>query len=730
MALVSLPREILCEITSLDLSGQDLKSLRLTCHELGTVATPVLFYSIRISSLHRDRSNFFNIAKNFPHLVRVIVWEELNGYLSQLDDPPLNQLDADLAFFRDYISETRALFADTSLDIQCGCRVGFVNNFRDAVYRMPNLHTFASQPMSPRRELTLPGLGYTVTVEMINHLIKNEKRTALNNLGFLGYIIPTLIALAKLRSESQIMHPLPTITRLYYADEGFTPFTGLTQLEESDAIAFSTLCHLDLCMASVRCKGADLKGFKACLGQARNLTSLKLCQETCLEKLHCSAWDDTVPSFSHHNLLSLVPRFQSLTELHLVDIDLNRVDQTPAIVKLIGRHAQTLKRVYLISMHIEKSLIFQLAKNRELRLERFVVTSREDIDDSEDYDMDYDEDSDGWISVVKGKNISEEVALDFINRKSDSYDNQSLLPYDPKDSHTELHTHDAIFDIHTQQTAAICETRDNRWIERGYNPSDVQRLDFEMGDRRDEHGIAYDIGARRIKGPVTSLWIDSNGVFYNPVTDEEVEDPEARSYEPENDSWATQWQCTWDSDLGLWRNVENGNLRKFAIDRDASEIPQCQHEIDDIVGLAFGEDLNDTHAIRAQDEDEFFWFWQVSGTGGHATEVWHFEHKGEHAYGHEPLDFWHDWYENGSDSSRAEATPYGWNLFYFVTEAIDAGSAIPSGTCDSLSMYEPERDPMEEPFGRGTQSVLPFPADFEVHTKMKWTDVFFWIDEW
>ncbi|KAM0350157.1 hypothetical protein ACHAPU_003321 [Fusarium lateritium] len=738
MDLVSLPRETLRDIISLDLSRQDLRSLRLTCHQLEVVTTPVLFYSIRISSLHRDRSSFFNIAKTFPYLVRVVIWEELNGDLDQLEDPSPHGTDPELSFFQGYISETRALFESDSGPKHCECCLGSLEKFRDAVCRMSNLHTFVSQPMSPRRELTLPGLGYTVTVEMINHLVRNEKRTDLNNLGFLRYIIPTLKVLVEPPFELRYRHPLPRITRLFYADEGFAHFTALNQLKESDAIAFSTLCHLDLCMAGVRCRHAVLEGFEACLRQACNLTSLKLCQEA------CSEMSEYEPNPSSHSLLSLMPRFPSLTELHLVDIDLDGVDRTLQIVKLIRHHAQTLKRVYINSMYIEKWALRKLAKKRALKLDRFVVTSREDIDDDDESGEYYGEDYSGCFPLAKCKNISEEVALAFINRNSNPHGSQPLLPYDRKDRHTELHTNDAIFDIDNNKTAAICETRDNKWMGRGYDSSDVRRLDFEMRDRRDEHGIAYDIGARRINDPVTGLWIDSNGVFYNPVTDEEIEYPESRSYEPDDDSWATQWQRIWDPKLGLWRDGENGRLKKHATDRDTLEIPESQPETDPLFEIKSEEDLTDMRAICVQDDEEFclrvemaprwdwgrdtegrVWFWKVSGAGGHATEVWYFEHKGEHAYGHEPLEFWHDWFENGLDSSRAEATPYGWNLSYFVTETNEIGSKIPSDTCDSLSMYEPEKDPMEGPLYEDMKSVLPFPADFEVHAKMKWTDAYF-----
>ncbi|KAM0322646.1 hypothetical protein ACHAPQ_008936 [Fusarium lateritium] len=753
MDLAKLPREILCNIFVSGLSRRDIKSVRLTCRELAAVAAPLLFQRISISPLRRDRSSFFNIAKTFPHLVRVVIWEELNGDLDQFD-PSYYPDDRDPylpSFFRELASEARGLFWTEP----GSAHSEFLHEFQQAIANMSNLHTLASKLMHPRREVILPTLGYTINVDMIMAIIRKQGIVYTYNTGFINFIIPTMEVLTNPSSLSIFANQPPTVTRLFYADDGIAHFTALTRITESNGMAFSTLRHLDLCIGGVRCDARELRGLLTCLRNARNLTSFKLCQENSL----CG--DPSV-----EDLLSIIPTLPSLTELHLADLDLNDNQYTKGFVKFISRHAKTLKRVYLTSVSIKKWALPKLAAMELLQLKRFVVVSKLEIDetteeDFDDIDKDYDEALDtvlhedfdtffsehynGEFFEKQVEHISEQVVLDYINGKNDPNGERLLPPYGIEYRNTELHTHDAIFDIDTWRTAAICDTRDDKWMERGYDPMVVQCLDFEMRDQRDEHGIAYDIGARRIKDPATSLWIDSNGVLYNPATDEEMDDTDGRSYEPEDESWITQGRRTWNSELGLWRDGTTGRLEKFAIDREILHKPGA-HGCDEwrldfpSQEPAEGSEIFDMRPFYANEEDEYclraemaprwdwgrdptgkVWFWQASGIEGHATEVWYFEHKGERAYGHEPLDFWHDWRERNEPESMAEATPYGWNLLNFVADKTMVGSEIPQpGLNDSLSKYRKRDDPMRNEFD--LDRLLPVPADFEMHSKKKWIE--------
>ncbi|SPJ71492.1 uncharacterized protein FTOL_01220 [Fusarium torulosum] len=363
-------------------------------------------------------------------------------------------------------------------------------------------------------------------------------------------------------------------------------------------------------------------------------------------------------------LLKLIPTMPSITDLQLVDTDLSACcRQTNGLIKFIGRHSKTLKRIYLISVCIRKWILPKLAVTEALKeLELFVVVSKLDIDED------------------KAEHISEQRALDYINGK-----NNAQTPYDQRDRETELHTHEAISNVDTWQTAAL-----------------------------DEHGIAYDIGARWIKDPVTSLWSDSNGVFYNPATDTELDDPEGKSYEPEDDTRITQGQRSWNPELGLWRDGITGRLKRFAIDRETLDKPDGPDRDDrELQSNASesdkGSESSALHFFNAGEEEEYYLRAEMAprwDRGRDATgQVW----------------FWNE------PESTAEATPYGWNLLYFVAQTNEVvGSEIPQpGSCDSLTLHKYEDNPMwdEREFDEvGMYELLPPPADFERHSKKGWTD--------
>jgi hypothetical protein len=78
-------------------------------------------------------------------------------------------------------------------------------------------------------------------------------------------------------SEASCSRPLfgssaPRITQLLYADEGINDTTALTHLSDADAVAFSTLQTVDLCIASEKSNTAAtlLGGFITCLEKAES----------------------------------------------------------------------------------------------------------------------------------------------------------------------------------------------------------------------------------------------------------------------------------------------------------------------------------------------------------------------------------------------------------------------------------------------------------------------------
>ncbi|KAF4964234.1 hypothetical protein FSARC_7788 [Fusarium sarcochroum] len=733
MNLVDLPREIIAEIFSLEcpiLPREDILSARLTCHELAEVLTPILFYRIRISPLIKDRDDFFSIAKQ-PHLaclVRIIVWEELNGDLSELDPESWQNTMSvpERPFFEELTANAKALFWLENLDLESlhpdydRSLPSYLQDlrefFQDAVItNMPNLHTLVSKPMPPRRQLKMPSMDYSLSVETITRFIQKYTTSYTFNFGFHFFLVPTLKIAAK--------RSLPNITNLLYADEyvADASTTALANLRSEDSMTFSKLHHLDLCITGKKIGATGLEGFLACLENAHKLTSLKICQEMA----RTGRYEYDMP-----NLIGLIPTLPRLTEVHFVDTyveedQLTGMDyadifhgQDPpgfAPIEFICRHAETLKRVYITSSAIEKRALEQLASLNSLQLERLVIISGDDLDEDRE------------------EHIDEETILNYINRVDECEQQRPQPPYRPYERDTELHTHDAIFDNHACIAAAIYDTRDNGWERRGYDPSDVQVLDSEALNRRDEHGIAHYIGARRTKDDDTGLWVDRDGVYYNPSTDEKILNPENNSYQPSDDSWTTQGQRTWDWELGLWRDWETGKLFKFAADQQPLGKPKF-HEHDFYIGDLdmgpFYDIEEENHLLRVEgaprwdwgrDKEGHVWYWQACGTAGYATEMWYLEHKGEHAYSHDPLEFWVDWYDEPED--KAEALPFGWRLACFVQRPDEVGSEIPQqGTCKSLAQYETSDDPMYhvEDWWR----EIPVPEDIDMYSKRDWFIVY------
>jgi hypothetical protein len=219
-------------------------------------------------------------------------------------------------------------------------------------------------------------------------------------------------------------------------------------------------------------------------------------------------------------------------------------------------------------------------------------------------------------------------------------------------------------------------------------------LDDEADERRDEDGFTHELGPCRVHDHASGLWVDRDGVWYDPRTDEEILQPERRSYESERENehnpWAVKNERVWDWELGLWRDLgtaSTGPLHRFAVDRnDTCEVLPERIIDDDAFSDEDDEDVDmrpfyaredDDHVMRqlrssrwgwGRDEKGRIWYWEVLGNKGHGflTEKWHFRHRnGEEAYGEDPLEFWSDW--QGSEAGDvAEATPFGWRFEAFV----------------------------------------------------------------
>ncbi|KAF5228966.1 hypothetical protein FANTH_14364 [Fusarium anthophilum] len=364
-----------------------------------------------------------------------------------------------------------------------------------------------------------------------------------------------------------------------------------------------------------------------------------------------------------------------------------------------------------------------------------LCTSGDGIDnDGDDYGGDYDsndddsDDGDSDSSLSGGKTderLNEQEVLAYVNRTDYPGQRKPLPPHIGEE--TQVSTHPLVFDKTTCELSAFHATRDNLWQKRGYDLKDIKALDSATFERRDEHGIAHSLGPRRIYHFETGLWVDSDKFFYDPVTDEEVDDPFEKREKPNDDSWTVQGQHTWNSEMGLWRDGQ-GKLKKFATERELPERPKVTTEDQDpdfTTDMQPFYDKEDEYLLRIEKAPRWdwgretkgqVWYWQVSGTADHATEMWRFEHNGEYAYGNEPLEFWDDWYDDPGDN--AEATPYGWNLITFA-RSMELGSEIPqSSTCEGLGLYFMEDDPICTDYD--FHYSLPKPMDFEIWSKESW----------
>ncbi|PNP75753.1 hypothetical protein FNYG_10831 [Fusarium nygamai] len=549
---------------------------------------------------------------------------------------------------------------------------------------MPNLHTLVSRPTDRQRCLRDPSSDFSITVNSLRPLLQTNAASLSYNIGFTDYFIPLLESLA---SQANDEAPATKITHLFYSDEGIQIRSALLQIKEPLKLnIFEHLVHLDLCLCGEDGENQASGGFTVSLENAGNLRSLRICTEK-------------APFMSIPSIITTLPKLTSVEFVEMKGIGGARDAWVSRTVDFIRRHTKTLKRLHFTSMNVYGSFLTELANLNSLHLDTFVIASGDDTDNDGD---DYGEDC------------------------GDDYDSDSSLSDRTTHEHADIYTLSGLRYKYLRAFSLPCYAG-QPLAKEGYDLKDIKALDSATFERRDEHGIAHRLGPRRIYHFETGLWVDSDEVFYDPVTDEEVDNPFEQREKPKDDSWTVQGQHTWDSEMGLWRDGQ-GKLKKFATERELPERPEVPAEGQD---SDFDSDMQpfydreeDEYLLRIENSPQWdwgrdakgqVWYWQVSGTAGHATEAWRFEHNGEYAYGNEPLDFWDDWYDELGD--KAEATPYGCNLEAFLVSS-KLGSEIPQwGTCKSLRLYCKEDDRM---VNRDLHCYLPKPVDFEVWSDKPW----------
>ncbi|KAG4277821.1 hypothetical protein FPRO04_07064 [Fusarium proliferatum] len=374
---------------------------------------------------------------------------------------------------------------------------------------MPNLHTLVSRPMDGRRCLGHPSLGLSITVSNLRNLVQRRTADLRDNIGFTDYFIPLLESLASQPANAEA--PTNKITHLFYSAEGLNAHSAFFRMEASlECNILENVVHLDLCLCSEDGDSQAFQGFIVCLANARSLRSLKIYMEK--------------------------------------DPFMSRSGVIPTLPKLVS--------VEFVEVKIGRSFLTDLSRLNSLHLDTFVISSGDDTnndgdDYAEDCDDDYYSDSDSVLSGVKRhERMNEQIVLAYVNRAEDPDQKIPLPSYIGQK--TQISTHSLVFDTTTCQLSAFHATRDSLWQKRGYDLKDIGALDSATFERRDEHGIAHSLGPRRIYHIEAGLWVGSDEVFYDPVTDEEVDEPFEKREELKDDSWTVQGQHTWDSEMGLW----------------------------------------------------------------------------------------------------------------------------------------------------------------------------------
>ncbi|KAK4035349.1 hypothetical protein C8A01DRAFT_38194 [Parachaetomium inaequale] len=237
------------------LSQDDVAALRLTCRALVDVAATRLFYRIAISKLNVDRDIFLSICHS-PHLaahVHEVEWLEISWDVDLFDgiSAPawfVNAPDHDAeAVGRYFQGQAEAAFwlrnvparppaeanSDTA-DIESGRQKAvaeFKTDFEATVDLLPNLHTFASRPMTSTRIINDIDSEYPMTADYFQRFQDTPRAPEIvpqTNDGLFLFLLPAMD------------RPTSTIIRLRWADE-FPGFSYLRRVPTRVTICASAL---------------------------------------------------------------------------------------------------------------------------------------------------------------------------------------------------------------------------------------------------------------------------------------------------------------------------------------------------------------------------------------------------------------------------------------------------------------------------------------------------------
>ncbi|KAI5863729.1 hypothetical protein GGS23DRAFT_511757 [Durotheca rogersii] len=201
---------------------------------------------------------------------------------------------------------------------------------------MPNVHTFAIQPMHPSRPLAKNSTGYPMTAQLLQHYVPRPDGAP----EAFGSTVPALLYFGASHLRGPRPHQRNPFTCFYYADVTeltSLPHVGIQRLCD----VFNTLTHLDLCISTVP-NSSSVDGLRDFIMASKGLTHLRLCFEQThpqAEALVGGRGYLCTRLFGSSGLY--LPR---LRFLHVVDMTLERF----TFLGLIARHASSLESLKVV----------------------------------------------------------------------------------------------------------------------------------------------------------------------------------------------------------------------------------------------------------------------------------------------------------------------------------------------------------------------------------------------
>ncbi|OTA98549.1 hypothetical protein M426DRAFT_17294 [Hypoxylon sp. CI-4A] len=378
--LAALPFELKIHILSCGiLSREDWANTRLLCRSFEQPAASLLFERIIFSRLRQDLATFLAISRT-PCLakhVRQLVWQELNleacgwreeddtndwtlinqtpaarqqmeeiGYDDTVAQLIIEALDDEELFWLPRRPDDPRLIHQQYLHELLASRTKHF--FSAALSRLTNLTIFNSCPMPHHRILTYK--GYPIQVDLFRS--QSPVWVAHYNCGLFDYLFP---AMGGIKSGK--------ITTLHWTDESL--MTSLSYLKPTDALLFSNLTSISLCISYVKDIENILHNIVTCLSAAKNLRRLSLC----FEKV----------SSDHLHVVRLVHSifrkcyWPKLTTLELTNLWLRRGEFMP-FIQFLRRHCLELRHLKLIRCNLSSRRIVSM-RNSHLRLDSITIES-------------------------------------------------------------------------------------------------------------------------------------------------------------------------------------------------------------------------------------------------------------------------------------------------------------------------------------------------------------------